>query len=334
MAALLPRLAFAALSVLAAASLAFLLVRLAPGGGGAALALASGGEHGGAAGLAEELARAQGLDRPILAQWLSWLGGLARGDLGWSWRAGAPVAALIAERLPVTLALMLPGVLLGAAMGLGLGLAASALRPGGVAARGGAAALNALHALPVFVLAQLLVLGLALRAGLLPVQGLEDPRAPPVQGLPAQAALWARHLALPVLSLALHQLCLMALLARAGIAAELARPYALAARARGNGPWRLRRRHALPNAAPPLVALLGVRLGGGLIGGAVVIETVFALPGLGRLAVGAALARDHAVVVGVVLLASAATVAANLLADAVLAWRDPLRRGGAGAAAP
>ncbi|MCU0889218.1 MAG: ABC transporter permease [Rubritepida sp.] len=301
------RLLGAALALLASASLVFLLAATAPGD--AALALA--GEEL-APGQAAELARLHGLDAPWLQRWGAWLWALARGDLGHSLRSGAPVAALIAERLPVTLALMLPALLLSTALGLAAGLAGAGLGPRGAALF--AAAMTGAHALPGFLVAQLLVLGFALGLGWLPVQGLGDG----VLG-------WMRHLALPVLALALHQLCFLALLARAGVASEMARPYALAARARGRGAASVRWRHALPNALAPIVTLLGLRMGA-LFAGAVIIETVFALPGLGRLAVGAALARDHPVLVGCVLVATSGIILANLLADAVLARLDPRRR--------
>lgn len=299
MAALAPRLLVAALAALLAAGAAFLLVHAAPG------ALLTG--ESGAAGMEGELRGALGLDAKLWERWLAWLGAALRGDLGWSWRNGAPVLDVVLERLPVTLALMLPAILLAGAGGVALGALAAGLPPG--RARVFAAAMNGVHALPVFVVAQLGVMALAVWLGLLPVQGLGEGE-------------WMRHLALPVLSLAIHQMCLMALLARGGLAEELARPYAVAARARGCSRAAVRWRHALPNAAAPLVALMGARVGA-LVGGSVVVETAFGLPGLGRLAVTAALGRDHALVVGVVLLASVVTVVANLLTDGLLrrVWR-------------
>jgi peptide/nickel transport system permease protein len=292
------------LLLLAAASLVFFLAATAPGD--ATLALAG---EGLAAGQAAELARLSGLDAPLLARWLDWLGRLLRGDLGQSLLTGQPVTALLAERLPVTLAIMLPALMLATVLGMGIGLLAARLGARGAALFG--AALSGAHAVPGFLVGQLLVLGFALGLGWLPVQGLG--------GGPGLAA---SHLALPVAALALHQLCFLALLARAGVAAELARPYVTAARARGAGEARTRILHALPNALAPLVTLTGMRLGA-MFGGAVVIETVFALPGLGRLAVGAALSRDHPVLAGVVLVAMLAIVLANLLTDALLDRLDP-----------
>lgn len=306
---LLRRGAFGLLALVTAASLAFLLAWNAPGGPAVGLA----GEHG-APGYLEEVAARYGLDRPGLDIWLGWLGRLARGDLGHSWREQAPVAALILERAPVTLALMLPALLVAAVLGTGLGVLAAA-RPW----RWPAAGFAALHAVPAYILAQGLVMVFALRLGWFPVQGWADAR------MPGGVLDHARHLVLPVLALALQQLAFVALLLRAGVAAEMRAPYAHAAQARGRTAWGVRWRHALPNAVLPAATLIAARFGG-LIGGAIVVETAFALPGLGRLAVTAAIARDHPMVIGVVVVACACVMLANLLADILLAALDPRLR--------
>lgn len=273
-----------------------------------------------AAGQVEEIAARLGLDRPAAEAWLAWMGRVLRGDLGTSWREQAPVAALILERLPLTLALTCGAALLAALLGVLAGMGAAALQ-----ARWPVAVLAALHAVPGYVVAHALVLVLALGLGWLPVQGIADARDPAGGG----AALLLerlRHLALPIAALALHQLCFTALLLRAALRAEMRRPYVTAAMARGRSRAGALARHALPNAALPLLALTGARVGA-VVGGALVIETAFALPGLGRLAVTAALARDHPVVIGTVLAACAMAWAANLLADALAPLFDPrLRR--------
>lgn len=309
MSRILRRAAWALAALWLVASLAFAMIHLAPGGPAVALA----GDYG-APGYLEEVARAHGLDRPLLVQYRDFLGRLLTGDLGQSYRAQRPVAALIAERLPVSLALVLPSILLSALLGIGLGLAAARLGAGGGALFAGAMA--GLHAVPGIVVAQGLVLVFAVGLGWLPVQGLGDPRVEP------SLAGWLRHLALPVAALTLHQISFMALIARARLVEEMARPYAATARAKGLAVAAVRRRHALPNALLPLLTLSGTRLAG-LIGGAVVVEMVFALPGLGRLAVGAAVARDHPVVIGTVLVACAAVIVANALVDGLAALIDP-----------
>ena len=143
----------------------------------------------------------------------------------------------------------------------------------------------------------------------------------------AQAALgrmldMARHLVLPVLALALHHLTFVALLTRTRVMAEMERPYVVTAAAKGVAPRLVRRRHALPNAMLSLVSLFGSRLGA-FVAGAVTIEVLFALPGLGRLAVTSAVARDHPVVIGLVLFTTAIVVVTNLVVDLAFRRLDP-----------
>ncbi|UPY35625.1 ABC transporter permease [Sediminicoccus sp. KRV36] len=311
---LLRRLAFGFIAIFASASLAFVLAWHAPGGPAVGLA----GEYG-APGYLEEVAARYGLDRPAFEVWLGWMGRLLRGDLGHSWREQASVAALILERLPLTLSLTLAAAALAALAGTLIGLAASASER-----RWPVAALSALHAVPGYVVAQALVLVFALGLGLLPVQGIADSRAPAAGGL-AWGLERLRYLALPIVALTLHQLCFVGLLVRAGLIAEMRQPYVVAAEARGLSRAAARWRHALPNAWLPVATLTAMRLGS-LVGGALVIEVAFALPGLGRLAVSAAMARDHPVVIGTVVAACGMAWAANLLADAAAPWLDPRLR--------
>lgn len=306
------RLAFGLAAVWFAASLGFVLVHAAPGGPAVALA----GEYG-APGQIEEVTRAFGLDRPLLALYADWLARLMHGDLGVSYRAQTSVATLIAERAPVTLALMLPALMLASAAGVALGVATSGLQRG---SRWVAGALAGLHAVPSYVIAQLLVLALALGLGWFPVQGLTDAHA--VTSGPQRWLEAAWRLTLPVLALALLQCAFVALLARARIGEEMRRPYIATALAKGLSAGQARRRHALPNAALPLLTLIGWRFGA-IVGGAAVIETLFALPGLGRLAVSSALARDIPTVTGIVVVACAAVVAMNVVVDVVATWLDP-----------
>ena len=295
-----------------AASLAFVLVHSAPGGPAAAL----GGDYG-APGQLEEVTRAYGLDRALPALYAQWLARLLGGDLGISYRSQLPVATLIAERAPVTIALMLPALVLATLAGLALGLAAAGLRRGSRAVVG---ALAGLHAVPSYVIAQALVVVFAMGLGWFPVQGLVDPRSDGA-GLGGLAAM-AWRLTLPVASLATLQLAFVALLTRARVAEELRQPYVTTALAKGLSPLEAKRRHALPNAALPLITLIGWRFGA-IVGGSVVIETVFALPGLGRLAVTSALARDYPTVVGIVVVTCAVVVAINVLVDLIAYRLDP-----------
>jgi len=306
------RLLLGLMAVWFAASLGFVLVHAAPGGPAVALV----GEHA-APGQLEDVTRAWGLDRPRSVQYAQWLARLARGDFGISYRAQAPVATLIAERAPVTLALMLPALVLASAAGIVLGVAASALRRG---SRWVVGVLAGLHAVPSYAIAQVLVLVFALGLGWFPVQGLSDARSEATGAEGWLQMVW--RLALPVLSLALLQSAFVALLARARVGEEMRQPYVATALAKGLSLAQVRRRHALRNAALPLLTLIGWRFGA-IVGGAAVIETLFALPGLGRLAVSSALARDIPTVSGIVIVACATVVAANLLVDLVGGWLDP-----------
>lgn len=295
-----------------AATLAFVLVHVAPG----SPAMALGGEHG-APGQVEEVERAFGLDRPLPLVYVEWLGRVARGDLGVSYRYQAPVATLIAERAPVTLALMVPALTLATLAGLALGLAAVDANRGASIVAG---AFAGLHAIPSYVIAQVLVATFALELGWFPVQGLEDARRQ-AAGLERLAGM-AWRLTLPVLSLAILQLAFVALLVRARVAEEMRRPYVVTALAKGLTYAAAKRGHALPNAAAPLVTLIGWRFGA-IVGGSVVVETVFALPGLGRLAVTSAAARDFPTVIGVTLVGCAVVVMVNLVADLIAFRLDP-----------
>lgn len=305
---LLRRLAWAFGTVWLAASLAFLLIHLAPGGP----AIALGGDSG-APGYLEEVARIYGLDRPLPEIYLGWLARVAIGDFGQSYRSGQSVLSLILERLPVTLALIAPAVVLSAIAGTFLGLLRTR--------RGFAASMAAFHAVPGYLIGQILVMVFALGLGILPVQGLVEGRGAVGGGLERLLDM-ARHLVLPVLALALHNLTFVALLTRTRVMAEMERPYTLTAAAKGVAPRLVRRRHALPNAMLSLVSLFGSRLGG-FVAGAVTIEVLFALPGLGRLAVTSAIARDHPVVIGLVLFTTAVVVMTNLVVDLAFRRLDP-----------
>lgn len=306
------RITLGLIAVWLAASLAFILVHLAPGGPAAAL----GGDYG-APGHLEEVTHAFGLDRPLPAIYVDWLRRIAQGDLGMSYRSQVPVATLIAERAPVTIALMVPALILATLAGLVLGLAAADMRRGSSIVAG---VLAGLHAVPSYVIAQGLVVVFALGLGWFPVQGLVDPRAH-ATGL-GQIVGMAWRLTLPVLSLATLQLAFVALLVQARVAEELRRPYIVTALAKGLTHSAAKRGHALPNAALPLVTLIGWRFSA-IVGGSVVIETVFALPGLGRLAVTSAAARDFPTVIGVVLVSCAVVVAVNVVVDLIAFRLDP-----------
>lgn len=305
--------------LLAVAVATFLLIELAPGDPIVALA----GEDGDA-GYYAMMRERFGLDRPVGERLLVYLGRVARGDLGFSYRMQRPAAAVVLDRLPATLLLIGPALVLATLLGLGLGLLA-ARRPGspGDAALSVVALLG--HAVPVFWLAQLLLLVFAYRFEAFPVQGMRDVRAD-LTGLAAWGDV-ARHMVLPVTALTVQFMAPIARVARAGLIDVLAQDYVRTARAKGLRDRVVVTRHALRNALLPVVTVIGAQIGF-MFSGAVLTETVFAWPGLGRLLLGAMLARDVAVVSSMFLMLTTAVVLATLLVDLLYAALDPRIRYG------
>ncbi len=256
------------------------------------------------------LDRAYGLDRPLLEQLGRYLANLAQGDFGPSLvYKDFTVTALIAQGLPVSL--MLGGLALAVALvaGVGGGIA-GALRPGGWCDRAIDFAASLAVALPGFVTGPVLALIFALWLNWLPVAGLGGPAS----------------LILPVVALALPVAGAVAKLTRTGLAETLAQDHVRTARARGLSPFLVLWRHALPPALIPVVSYLAPAAAG-LLTGAVVIETVFSLPGLGRYFVQGALNRDYPLVMGVVILYAGLILLFNLIADLLYGLLDPRARG-------
>jgi peptide/nickel transport system permease protein len=293
--------------------LTFLLVHLAPGDP----VIALGGEHGDAGYYAFIRAKF-GLDRPLPEQIAVYARNLIGGDLGTSFIHGRPVTRVIGERLPATLLLMTTALVFSSVAGVVLGTLAArrAHRPADRLLR--AVALLG-HAMPSFWLAQVAVLVLAVGTGFFPVQGMTDARHVST-GL-AQVVDIARHLALPALVLGSGELALTTRLVRTGLLDALGTDYVRTARAKGL-PERLVTRHALRNALLPVVTVIGGRVGI-LCSGAVLVEAVFAWPGLGQLLLSSLLTRDYPVLLGIFLLVSVAVVFANLVTDLVYGWLDP-----------
>lgn len=296
----------------AVATALFLLLSAAPGGPVVALT----GEFADADTVAALQARL-GLDRPLHERYWRFLVLLAEGDLGVSYTYKRPVAEVILAHLPATLILIVPSILFAAAIGTPTGILTA--RRGNVGLLLVTLSLVA-FAVPVFWLGHMLRLGLGLQLSWLPIQGMTDPRSDH-QGL---SALWdvMRHAVLPWLTLTLHQLAFTVLITRQAVRYEATRPYFRTARAKGLTLWRAEFRHALPNGAAPLLVLFGNRVGW-LITGAVLIEIVFAWPGLGQLAGDAIQNRDYPLVIGIVLVGTVFTMAANLAVDVGILALDP-----------
>ena len=283
---------------------------------------------GGDVQLAEELRVRYGLDQSVVSRLIFTLGQLARGDLGYSVALNRPIAGVIAERLPNTLWLMGSATALSFLLGSALGVVAGR-RPGSLADRLLSAGSLLIYSVPSFWLGLVLSVVFAVRLRWLPVSGIET-IASGRTGL-SRAADIAQHLVLPVSALGVIYLALFLRVMRAGMAEAWGQDYTLAARARGVPDWRITLNHAARNAFLPLVTMLGLQAAA-MLGGSVVIESVFGIPGFGRLAQEAVAGRDAPLLMSVILVSALMVVAANLLVDLAYGLLDPRvgsRRGGA-----
>lgn len=253
-----------------------------------------------------------GLDDPLHQQYVEWLGGAVRGDLGDSLFSGESVSALLLERVGVTLTLVLGGVACAALLGVGLGLL-SARRQGWLARVVDVVSLTG-SAVPPYWLGLVLSAVFAVQLGLFPVVGYTSFTESPTA--------WALSVALPVVTLALSGMALVAKQTRDAMLQELDKEYVLMLRAQGAPEWSVQLKHALRNAAVPIVTVLGVLLIG-LLGGTVLVEAVFSLPGLGGLAVTSTVRHDLPVIQGVAVLFAAIVVTINLATDLTYAWVNP-----------
>jgi peptide/nickel transport system permease protein len=261
----------------------------------------------------EKIRARLGLDRPLLTQAVIWLGSVVRGDLGSSIYSGLPVTTLIGQRVGPTAALTALAMALSVSVAVPLGVLA-AWRQGSWLDRIIMLLSVSGFSMPVFWLGFLLVWVFAIQGGLLPVQGYQPMAAGPWQFL--------RHLVLPALTLSLVYMALIARMTRASVLGVLREDYVRTAFAKGLAPHRVLLSHALKAASLPIVTIIGVGFAL-LIGGAVVTESVFALPGIGRLTVDAIVRRDYPVIQGVVLVVSGAYVLLNLLIDLAYVVLDP-----------
>lgn len=261
----------------------------------------------------ERLRVALGLDRPFLIQFGSWLWNVAHGDLGLSIYSRVPVTDLIGQRLEPTLSLVGCTILLSIIVAVPLGVMA-AERVGSGLDRIVMSGAVLGFSVPVFVVGYVLSYTFALKLGWFPVLGYK-----PLSG---GLAPWLRSLTLPTLSMAFVYIALIARVTRASMIDALGQDYIRTARAKGVGQKRILYVHALKNAGISIATVIGIGIAM-LIGGAVVIESVFAIPGIGRLVVDAILRRDYPVIQGVVLFSSFAYVLINLLIDIAYTIIDP-----------
>ncbi|HEY8564483.1 MAG TPA: ABC transporter permease [Beijerinckiaceae bacterium] len=261
----------------------------------------------------EKIRKGLGLDRPFLVRFGEWFFRVLQGDLGTSIFTSLPVTDLIGQRIEPTVSLMIVTLILAVSVAVPMGVLA-AWKAGSLLDRSvmGFAVIG--FSVPVFVVGYLLAYVFALELDWLPVQGY----TPFAQGFRP----WLENLVLPAIALGLVYIALIARITRAAMLDVLSQDYVRTARAKGLGQGSVLFLHALKNAAVPIVTVIGIGVAL-LIGGAVVTESVFAIPGLGRLTVDAILRRDYPVIQGIVLLFSFVYVVINLLVDLVYTALDP-----------
>lgn len=298
--------------LLTVAVIVFLILRLTPGDPAAVIA--------GNNATNEDIDRIReqlGLTQPLWTQFSLWLGRVLQGDLGYSFYLNRPVTELIAQRIEPTLSLAAGTMVLAVLVAVPLGTLA-AWRMGGWLDRMLSGFAVAGFSVPVFVVGYILIYLFAIELQWLPVQGYRRLLGESSQGVGA----WAAQLVLPWCTLATIYIALIARVTRASVSEALTEDYIRTARAKGITEQMVLLRHALANAAVPIVTVIGIGIAL-LIGGVVVTETVYAIPGLGSLTVDAVLNRDFPVIQGVVLFFSLLYVLINLLVDLSYLWLDP-----------
>ncbi len=313
------RLGQAAVVAFGVVTLSFILIHLAPG----SPLMGSGETPYVSPQLIEQTRRNFGLDQPLPVQYVRYLTNLARGDWGMSFTQHRPVLDAFRDALPNTLILALAALALDFTLGITLG-AFQGMRPHSRADRFWSAVTLTLYSVPSFWLGLMLLLVFGQELKWFPVGGVVDPVLHPLLSPPARLLdrLW--HLALPALTLGLIGAAATARYQRAAMLEVIRQDFIRTARAKGLGDFAVAR-HALRNALLPTITLFGLALPM-LLSGAVLVETVFAWPGMGRLAVDAVQSRDYFLVTGAAILAALAVVAGNALADVLVRLADPRAR--------
>jgi peptide/nickel transport system permease protein len=286
----------------------FLLVRIAPGDPAAIIA----GDYA-APEAVQKIRAGLGLDKPIHLQFALYVGSLIRGDLGQSLHSRRPVSQLIAQRIEPTVALALSTLIFAVLTAIPLGVLA-AWRAGSLVDRAVMVIAVGGFSIPIFWLGFLLIYLFSVKLDLLPVQGYVSFR----EGI----VPFIQHLILPTIALGMVYTALLARITRASLLEVLQSDYIRTANAKGLRPATVLFAHALKNAAVPIVTTIGVGFAL-LIGGVVITESVFALPGLGRLTVDAILQRDYSIIQGVTLIFSFSYALVNLLVDMSYTLFDP-----------
>lgn len=300
-------------TVLAVSFLTFMLTSLLPGDPARSIL----GEQATEEALAQVRADL-GLDRPLPVRYLNWLGGVVTGDLGRSYQTGQSVSSAILERVPVTLQLGVTAIVFALIMAIPLGII-SAYRSGGVVDRTITGATFALLSVPNFMMAILLIYLFAVYLGWFPATGWTRLTADPIGSL--------RGTVMPAFALSAVNIAVFTRLLRTDMIATLQEDFVTMAEAKGLSTRRILLKHALKPSSFSLLTIVGIQLGA-VIGGSVVIEEIFALPGVGRLLFTSILNRDLIMVQGVVLVISVAYIVVNFCVDLLYSVLDPRIRHG------
>ncbi len=263
--------------------------------------------------LYDTLRERAGLDRPIIEQYFAWLGNALTGDLGLSFRNSQPVTTLVLERLPATITLAFAALFVALAVALPAGII-SAVRSGSGLDYTVSAASQVGISMPDFWAGVMYILLFSLTLSWLPSSGYVSFGEDPLD--------WLRHLILPAITIGLISGSIITRFVRSAVLEALNQDYVRTARAKGLSEWKVVRQHVLPNAWIPIVTVVGLQLGF-LMGGVVVVEVIFAWPGLGRLALTAVKDRDYTLLQGSVLYIAFMFLTINLIVDLIYARLDP-----------
>ncbi len=268
----------------------------------------------------KRLEKLYGLDKPIYIQYLTWLKRVVKADFGTSFIDGKPVTQKIMERIPVTLTINLLSLIIVLIVAIPIGII-SAIKRNSLLDKSLTVFVFIGFSMPGYWLALLLMILFGIKLRILPISGLESLTAGELKGL----ALWidrAKHLILPVFVSAFGGLAGFSRYMRQSMLEVLHQDYIMTAKAKGLSEFQVIKRHALKNSLLPIVTLLGLSVPG-LIGGSVIFETIFAIPGMGQLFYEAAMARDYPTIMGILTIGAVLTLVGNLLADITYAFIDP-----------
>jgi peptide/nickel transport system permease protein len=261
----------------------------------------------------KEIRHLMGFDRPILVQYADWLWSALHGDLGQSYITGDSVAAAVGQRLPATLSLALAALFIALAIALPAGMI-SAMRPGSLADYAAMIFSQIGVSVPDFWMGILLILIFSLGLGWLPPSGYTSPTE--------NLGEWLKHLILPATTIGLITASILTRFVRSAILEVLHQNYVRTAHAKGLPESRVMTRHVLLNAAIPIVTIVGLQMAS-LLGGVIIVEIIFAWPGLGRLALDSVTRRDYPMVQGAVLLVALSFAIINVIVDLLYAYLDP-----------